>query len=251
MRVETSGRGGPHPSRLRQRHLVRPRYVWGGLAAAIAGSVALGAGIAILSWTLAVMGALFLTGGASVSLLGGVLNDARTELSLGKELREVISADVHPGLAPGEVMKGSSAVRVRSVTTTRHRLRPLPTAALGRPAGGLLMLVALAQYALTCSVVAQTPTGHVNALRDMSLGIVIGLAGFRLLTVPGAHGITAGAALFAGLLLVLQGLLGHHDHSALRSVEMTSGALVVVCAITAWLSPDADAGVEEPMNRAM
>lgn len=65
MRVETSGRGGPHPSRLRQRHLVRPRYVWGGLVAAIVGSVALGAGIAILSWTLAVMGALFLTGGAT------------------------------------------------------------------------------------------------------------------------------------------------------------------------------------------
>ena len=100
------------------------------------------------------------------------------------------------------------------------------------------MVVTAGMYVLTGSMVTSTPTGQTVALRDMALSIVIAIAGFRSLTVPGPHRFSAGAALVAGAVLALQGVLGAHGDAALGPIEATCGLLAVTAALTAWLSPD-------------
>ena len=98
-------------------------------------------------------------------------------------------------------------------------------------------------------MVTSTPTGHTVALRDMGLSIVIAVAGFRLLTVPGPHPFSAAAALVAGAVLALQGVLGAHGDAALGPIEATCGVLAVTAALTAWLSPAPPEGTRPARTR--
>lgn len=100
------------PGRRRvSRRRVHPRFVWAGLTLAIVGALVLGVGIVMLSWVIALAGALLGILGAVIGVLGGALNDARPELAVGEELRQVVRGDVHAGVAPGEMIDSASARR--------------------------------------------------------------------------------------------------------------------------------------------
>jgi hypothetical protein len=76
--------------------------VWGGLIVALLGICLLGWGIAVLSWTESVAGAMLLLVGGAASAGGGVMFDARTHLAVGEEMRQVREGDVHEGIGPGD-----------------------------------------------------------------------------------------------------------------------------------------------------
>ncbi len=206
-------------------------------------------GIVVLSWTVSLVGAVLTALGAGIGVLGGALRDARPEFSVGEEIREVKEGTVHRGVGSGEMIDdprvradalrtsrsvrerlGAQRASTRSVARSRGR-------ALARPAGATLLGVTVGLYVLTGSLVTSTPTGHAVALRAMGLSIVIGVAGFRIMTVPGRHPLVAAAALVAGAILMLLGVLAAHGDAALGPIEATCGALAVAGAVTAWLSP--------------
>jgi hypothetical protein len=89
-------------TRRHRSHLVRPRWVWGGLIVALLGSCLLGWGIAVLSWTESVAGAVLLLIGGAAGVGGGVMFDARIHLAVGEEMRQVREGDVHEGIGPGD-----------------------------------------------------------------------------------------------------------------------------------------------------
>ena len=235
--------------RASRHRLVHPRYVWGGLALSILGCLILGVGILLLTWTVSIVGAALTILGAVVGVVAGGLKDARPEFTVDQEIREVARGDVHRGIAPG-TMIDDPRVRADAIRTS-HMVRELlaPRSArartLARPAGAVLMVVMVGVYALAAVLVTSTPTGQTVALRDMGLAMVIGVAGFRLLTTPGPHPFTAGVGVLAGGLLALQGIVGAHGNAALGPIEATCGVLALIAAGTPWLSPDRPAG-EQP-----
>jgi hypothetical protein len=91
-------------TRRHRSHLVRPRWVWGGLVIALLGVCLLGWGIAILSGAQSIAGAVLLLVGAAASVGGGIRFDGRTHLAVGEEMREVREGDVHEGIGPGDTL---------------------------------------------------------------------------------------------------------------------------------------------------
>jgi hypothetical protein len=91
-------------TRRRRNHLVRPRWVWGGLFVALLGGCVLGLGIALLSWSESIAGTVLLLVGGAASTWGGVMYDARTQLAVGQELHQLLGGDVHEGIGPGDMM---------------------------------------------------------------------------------------------------------------------------------------------------
>lgn len=228
-----------HPRR--RHHLVRPRWVWGGLLVALIGGGLLGLGIALLSWTLSVIGTVLLLGGATASLRGGAMYDAVPGMDIGKELRQVREGDIHQGVAAGDTVTGSRASKdaIRSNQTT-HELEAAarhPAPVHWAPvAGGLLLLVAAVLMMSQWELVAPSTTGRGNSFRDTGLAIVLGLAGLRLVVAPGRHAISVGITLLAGLGLVVGGLVADHDHVGLAILEFISGCIAILCSLTAWFS---------------
>jgi hypothetical protein len=195
-----------------------------------------------MAWTSAIGGAVLAAIGATVSLLGGLVKDARGERMIGEEARQVLHGQVHPGRIPGDMIGDPAARReaVRSSELARDVLvsRRVTDRALARPCGALMVLMTAGMFILSGSLAGQTPAGHSNVVRDMGLATWLGLSGFRLLTVPGRHPIAAGGAAVAALLLVAQGVLARHSDGALVAIEVISGALGVAAGMVALLSPD-------------
>jgi hypothetical protein len=225
----------------RHQRSVRPRWVWGGLAVAIAGAALLGLGVAMLSWTVSVIGTVLLVLGAAAAVRGGALYDAVGEFEMHHELEQVRGGDVHGGVAPGENVT-TPAARRDAIETDRavgerlaraHRVstRWAPVA------GGMLLLVTAVLLASQWEGVTSTATGRGNSVRDTCLAVILGLGGIRLVTAPGRHLFAVVVSLLAGLGVVLGGLLADHKSSGLAIVEVSCGLVAVLCALTAYLSP--------------
>lgn len=235
-----------HPTRHRQ-HLVRPRWVWAGLVLALIGASVLGLGVASLSWTLSVLGAVLLLVGASGSLRGGVLYDAVPSFVLGKELHQVREGHIHEGVAPGDTV--TSLPARKDAIESNQRTRELEAAAQhprnvrwAPVAGWLLVLITAVLIMSQWELVAPTATGRSNSFRDTGLAILLGLGGLRLAVAPGRHPIAASITLLAGLSLVLGGVLANHSHTGLAIVEVASGCLAILCSLIAYVSPAPDPG---------
>jgi hypothetical protein len=91
-------------TRRHRSHLVRPRWIWGGLIVALIGVCLLGWGIAVLSWAESVAGAALLLVGGAASVGGGIIFDGRTHLAVGEEMRQVREGDVYEGIRPGDTL---------------------------------------------------------------------------------------------------------------------------------------------------
>ena len=224
------------------RHLVRPRWVWGGLLLALIGAGTLGLGLIVLSATVSVVGATVLLLGATASLRGGVLYDAVPNLAVRREFHQVREGDVHPGTAPGDTLPTTAARRDTAETNRSTRSREAAALHHGDVrwapvAGWILLVVTIALTASQWELVAPTVTGRANSFRDTGLAILLGLTGLRTALAPGRHGIAATTAVLAGLGLVLGGLLAGHDHAGIAVVEVTSGCVAILCALSAYLSP--------------
>ena len=222
-------------------HQVRPRWVWGGLAAALTGAGILGLGVVLLSGPLSLAGALVLVLGVAGSLHGGVLYDAVPGLSLRRELAQVRAGDVHPGVAAGDMVRIADARR--DARRSNERTRALEAAARHRPgvdwapaAGWGCLLITVVLTVSQWNLVAHDATGADNSVRDTGWAILLGLAGVRVAATTGRHRVAAGVILVAGLGLALGGLLAEHHRTGLALVEVGCGCIAILCAFAAHRS---------------
>ena len=236
-----SGAGGSVSGdrRSTRTHAVKPRHVWSGLAAAIAGASLLGLGLSVDSPTWAATGSGVLAVGAAVAVRGGILRDAFRTSPVGAELRHVLRGTERPGVVPGEMVHNPAAERAaRAATRTTAALEAERHAAATPPwspaAGWVLLLVTLVLVGSQWELVAHNATGRSNSYRDTGLAILVGLAGLRFALSPGRHVVAGAIAAVAGAGLVLGGLLAVHDDGGLVVVEGVCGALTLVAVIAGW-----------------
>ena len=218
---------------------VKPRQVWSGLVAAIAGASLLGLGLSVGAPTWMAVGAGVLVLGAAVAVRGGILRDAFSTSPARAELRHLVRGTERPGVVPGEMVRDPAAQRTaRAATRTTAALESQRHAAVTPPwspaAGWVLLLVTLVLVVSQWELVAHDATGRSNSYRDTGLAILIGLAGLRLALSPGRHVVAGTVAAVAGAGLVLGGLLAVHDDGGLAVVEVACGALALVAVIAGW-----------------
>src|SRR5690242_13964089 len=96
--------GAPMTAARAHTHLVRPRWVWAALATSIAGLVALGIAVMLLSWRLGALGTLALAVGVLMGRRGGWLYDVHASRAASQELEGVADEDVHEGIEPGRMI---------------------------------------------------------------------------------------------------------------------------------------------------
>ena len=224
------------------RHVVRPRWVWGGLVGALIGAIGIGIGVVMLSMPLALMGTVLLLLGAACSFRGGVLHDAVPRFSPSQELRQVRDGTVHQGVAAGDMVgtdrARSDAMASNQRTRDLERAARHPEPAQWAPvAGWMCMLITATLVVSQWNLVAHNATGASNSFRDTGWAILLGVSGLRVGIVAGRHRISAAVILVSGLGLALGGLLAEHDNFGLQLVEIASGCVAVACALAAYLSP--------------
>ena len=225
-------------------HLVRPRWVWGGLLLAVVGAGTLSWGVVSLSWASSLVGAALLLLGAGAGLRGGVLYDAVPTLAARHQLRQAVDGDVHPGIAPGDTLATPAARQDALATNQALHAREAAAQHQGEVhwapvAGWLLLLLGAVLTVSQWELVAPTATGRGNSLRDTAVAIVLGLAGLRIAVVPGRHRIATGLTGLAGIGLILAALLADHDHQSLAVVEAAGGCVAALCSLAAAASPSA------------
>lgn len=225
-----------------RRHLVRPRWVWGGLVVALAGMSVLGLGIALSSLWCSIVGAALLAIGAAGSVAGGVMYDASPQVSARRELRQVARGDVHEGVSSRELVREPQARLDAEQTTARTdailRARPATSPPLAPIAGwtllGITALVVISQPWF----LAPTATGRDSAFRDTGLVVLIGLAGIRIATGAGRRPMAVALATLAGIGLLLAGLFAQHDRTGLVIMETTCGVITVVLSLAGGVRPN-------------
>ncbi len=231
--MSTSDSSRRHPRA--DHHLVRPRWVWGGLVVALVGLGVLGVGIALLSLPVSIAGAVLLLTGAICSAVGGVMYDAVAHLAAGRELDQVAHGGVHEGVAPGEMTHEPRAHTDASRASTSAEVAPMarPSTPDRRPTIAGLILLGVAVFLVLSQpwFIAHSATGRASAFRDVGLAVIVGLAGLRIATGLRTHPIAIGLAVLGGVGLVLGGVLAQHDRTSLATVEVICGAVAILAAM--------------------
>lgn len=209
----TQGGQGGHGKQ--RKHLVRPRYVWGGLAVGVLGMVIIGFGDGLSSWPIAIVGIVLLVVGGLVGWRGGALYDARSGFSLESEMKDVKEGNVHGGTKAGDEVHGALAHRESAEADRTRQLTTSATLQAQRPGlsvlGAILLVGGAAFVLATQGMYPHTHTGQGNGLRDLALAVLGGLVGLLVLLSPRRHPIGAAIALICAVGLVLQAWLAPHD----------------------------------------
>lgn len=221
-------------SRSSTRRMVRPRWVWGGTVISIVGLALLSVGAVLLSWPWSVLGGAIAVAGAVVAWRGGVLYDVHTSAAL-SEVGQVAHGTVHEGVAPGQTVATSAAARRRTTEVERRRRR-LESAAMmsprpgpTRPAGWLLLLIAVFLTVAQWALYPLERPGQTNAVRALGAAIVLALTGMRLISaVSRPPRVAALVCIVVGLALLANAVFAEHDVDATAASEGVCGALAVV-----------------------
>lgn len=225
----------------RDSHRVHPRWVWGGLAAAMAGLVALGTGVMLLSLPLSIAGAALLAGGGLASLRGGIMNDAGSGADPADELEQVREGDVHEGTYPGETVEDESARRNAGETARAVRARleagPRVQAPIAPVAGWLLLGLSAFVVISQPWFIDNSAVGRDAALRDGGLAIVVGLVGLWVATESGPLRAALVLSAMAGLGFVGAGLLAEHAYARTAGLEVVVGLLVASASVAGVARP--------------
>jgi len=164
---------------------VRPRWVWTGLTASLAGAGLVGLGVTIWEVGPLAAGIVLFAAGVGAAVRGGVLYDTHGARPLRAELTEVRRSEVHEGTAPGD-MVADPQVR-RDAHETSRTVARIAAARTTAPRPGLVracavLLLLAAEFVLAAQgLYAHTLLGQDHATRDLGIVILIALAGLRLL----------------------------------------------------------------------
>lgn len=235
------GHGSDDRSRTGRHPLVRPRWVWGGLAVALTGLFITAVGVVTLSWTLSVLGTALLMAGIAGGFRGGVQHDSVSSFDLTTELRQARDGAVHEASAGRS--RPSEAAR-REATESNRVTREVECAAARTQvasaplAGWVLLLSSVAILAAEWQMFAATQAGRNNDFRDTGLTVVLALTGLRLALSRGRHPVAVRVAALAGLCLILVGLLAGHDREAVAALEVVAGVVAILVSLTAGVSPE-------------
>ncbi|MBD8870574.1 hypothetical protein [Nocardioides donggukensis] len=215
-------------------HRVRPRWTWAGLATMVVGLALAGAGVVLLSWPWAVVGAVVLAVGAAAGLRGGLLYDTTRHGSAGD-----LAADVVHGRqvqAPGPDAHYTGPTIREDVEETEAERR---TALAGQPGlraslapvGGVALAAASVWLFVSQMLVyPQTGGGETGTWRALAGAVVVGLCALRILLVGRAR-LAALVALLTGDLLVLGAVFVAGGGAAVS--EAAAGVAVVLGAVLA------------------
>lgn len=215
------------------RHLVRPRWVWSGLALLLGGSAIVALGMVLTSLPVILVGLAALVVGSIVALYGGITHDSHSVRPLGQDLADVRAGNAHAVIAPRPRSQAAKS-RSREMDETRERLvatsQDTPAPQL-LPIGSVLVLtVCIWLLVAQWSVYPASATGQHNALRDLGIAIVLALTALRLML--------AGPRLWASLVivaggcaLVVFGSVMRHDSTATAVSEVTCGAIALLGAV--------------------
>lgn len=218
-------------------HVVRPRWVWSGLATALVGSCLLAAWFATWRIGFCWSGAALLVLGCAAGLRGGALYDVHGAGSATDELAALVEGRRYRGTVPGQMVDDEAArrdaLRTSSTTATVQRqARRTRRPHLNRIAAVGLLLAAGFLVSLQGRY-PQTPTGKQDAVRALIVSVLAAIAGLRILVGqrPGWGASILGAV--AGVALIGFALLLPHDRAGMATVEVVVGAwIVLVAAVT-------------------
>jgi len=234
-----------------REHLVRPRWVWGGLVL-----VLVGAGLFAL-WTatwhagVGIAGVVLFLLGAAAAWRGGILYDTHGGRAMTQELDDVRDEHLHRGTAPGDMVTDERLREEARQTTrlTEGLIRATETAP--RPAFDLLgagLLLAAAVFLVAMQgVYPHSQTGQDNALRSLLLAVVIALAALRLLLGQRPGPAPSAIAALCGVALIVGAIVADHDRQATVVLEIVIGAWVLVMSL---VSLDHPAHEPAPVRRA-
>jgi hypothetical protein len=107
--------------------LVRPRWIWIGVALGVIGIVATGIGLMAQSWPTVVVGVAALVLGAASALAGGVMRDVHSSRSLSQEVQDVGEGNAHEGTVPGQSIDDPD-IRKSAAAIERERAQRLDAA---------------------------------------------------------------------------------------------------------------------------
>jgi hypothetical protein len=251
-----SRRNGGPPDR--PARTVHARMVWSGVVLAVAGTIAIGAGIIVPLLVVSVAGVVLLAIGTFLGAKGGGLYDARPEFEAHEDIKDALHGREHQGVAPGDMVEDDEvrrdAARTTAVVERTESRRPAAHEEMATPMGVLMLLVAAALLVAQGTLTAHTPNGMMVSLNLTYIAIVLGLVGFRIATVPGPHQIAVTVAIVAGLGLVLQGAIDRTagystDRAAIVAIQVICGVVIVLAALTALGSPRAKPEKEHAATR--
>lgn len=219
---------------------VRPRWVWAGAVALLAGMVLVGVGVGFSSWPWAIAGVVVLVLGAGVARHGRILHDvggsdARTVV------REVKEGDVRQGVKPGDMAEDDDVRRnaARATAQTRAVLsRHQPRA--GWTAGGGLLIGAAAAGLLGAqlSLYRDTAGDRQHSVTMLAPLILLGLCAVGLLTsAERSHRLLALVGVLAGVLTLLVACLVGTVVTEGRVFECVCGGVAVLGGLAAFVRP--------------
>ena len=213
-------------------HLVRPRWVWGGLGVLLVGAALLALWIATWWAPAGIAGAAAFTLGAGAAAYGGILYDTHGGRAATQEIDDVRTKHQHRGTAPGDMVR-DERLRDEARATTRmtealiREAEHAPRPAFDTLAAALLLASAV------CLVLMQgfyphSHTGQDNALRSLLLAVVIAWCALRLLLAQRPGRAPSLIAALCGVALILFATLTDHDRDATVALEIVVGAWVLV-----------------------
>ncbi len=213
--------------------MVRPRWVWSGLALLLGGSALVALGMVLTSLPVILVGLAGLVVGGIVAVYGGITHDSHSVRPLRQDIADVRAGNAHTVVAPRP--RGQDAQsRSRQMDETRERLlaasqdTPVPHLL---PIGTVLVLtVCVWLLVAQWSVYPTSAIGQLNALRDLGIAIVLALTALRLM-LAGPRTWATLVIVAGGCALVVFGSVMRHDSTAIAVSEVTSGAIALLGAV--------------------
>lgn len=214
------------------RHKIRPRWVWIGLLAGLAGLVVVSLGLMATSWTVAVPGIVLAAAGAVAAIYGGLYYDVAGRATTTNPAKDVRENPVTERPGPEAHIEDDKAEAKSRVVDERRREfldaamhHPFPsTVPLG---AGLVLLVCVWVLLAQGALYPHTSLGQGHALLDMGVAIVLALAAMRLLLAAPRVWLSVLVAI-GGVTYLLVGLLIGHDSRSVEIAELAYGVLVLL-----------------------
>jgi len=213
-------------------HIVRPRWVWGGLVLALLGACLLALWIATWWSGAGISGLVLLVLGGAAAERGGILYDTQGSRPGSGEAAEVRDAHARRGTAPGDMiiddrLRQEARESSRMTDALLHAAEDHPRPAFDKLGAGML-LGGAAFLLFAQALYPHTHLGQDNALRTLLLAAVTALAGFRILLGQRPGPAASALAALCGIALILLAMLTDHDGSATVILEIATGAWIVL-----------------------
>ncbi len=214
--------------------IVRPRWVWGGVALLVVGVACLAAAVITLQVWVAVVGAVLLLAGLVAGARGNLPHDSAAHTSPGQVVEDVADHRSERAVDPGERVHDAEVEQhAREAESRRRAAIDTPQAGPGLAPVGIAAVLAVCGWLAVAQVFdPYSATGQQVALRDIGVAVPVALAAMVLRT-RGTHVVALGLVVLGGVGLVLMALLAPHSVAWTPWSEGLSGLVLLLGAALA------------------